>query len=67
MMTKPLPIPKFLKQRPRSNSYPSPKDMEFINRIKKPKLKLLPKKKSRSKSFPELEKREKTLKKRKSF
>lgn len=66
MMTKPLPIPKFLKQRPRSNSYPSPKDMEFINRIKKPRLKL-PKKKLRSKSFPELEKREKTLKKRKSF
>ena len=32
-----IPIPVFLKSKPRcNNSYPSPKDMEFINKIKKP-------------------------------
>ena len=41
-MSGPLPIPSFLKYRPRGNSYPSPKDMEFINRIKKPTLPLPP-------------------------
>ena len=49
-MSGPLPIPSFLKHRPRGNSYPSPKDMEFINRIKKPKLPEPPKNKNKKKS-----------------
>ena len=44
--TNPLPIPPFLKHRPRGNSYPSPKDMEFINRIKKPTFPIPPNVKS---------------------
>jgi hypothetical protein len=51
-MTSPLSIPSFLKHRPRGNSYPSPKDMDFINRIKKPKLPKPPKNKKKSNSIP---------------
>lgn len=38
--SKPLPIPSYLKHRPRCNSYPSPPDVKFINKIKRPKLQL---------------------------
>jgi hypothetical protein len=41
-MSSPIAVPMFLKFRPRGNSYPSPKDMEFINRVKKPLLPLPP-------------------------
>jgi len=41
-MSSPVAIPVFLKFRPRGNSYPSPKDMDFINRIKKPLIPLPP-------------------------
>ena len=32
----PLPIPSYLKRRPRCNSYPSPPDIKIIARIKRP-------------------------------
>jgi hypothetical protein len=39
----PIPIPVYLKRRPRCNSYPSPPEIKIIARIKRP---LLPPKKS---------------------
>lgn len=51
-----IQIPTFLKCRPRGNSYPSPKDMEFIDKIKKPVLPIPPKadKSTRSMSHPSI-------------
>lgn len=49
----PLPIPAYLKRRPRCNSYPSPPDIKIIARIKRPPPPPAPPKKSeRSNSCP---------------
>ena len=48
----PLPIPAYLKRRPRCNSYPSPPDIKIIARIKRPPPPAPPKKSERSNSCP---------------
>ena len=48
----PLPIPVYLKRRPRCNSYPSPPDVKIIARIKRPPPPPPPKKSERSNSCP---------------
>ena len=48
----PLPIPVYLKRRPRCNSYPSPPDIKIIARIKRPPKPSANKKSERSNSCP---------------
>lgn len=67
-MSNPLPIPSYLKNRPRCNSYPSPPDVKIIARIKRPLPPIPPthEKYKRNNSFPE-PKNHKENSQRKSF
>ena len=69
--SKPLPIPSYLKRRPRCNSYPSPPDIKIISRIKRPLLLTPPPQKTknyeRSNSCPENKKIKTEKSQRKSF